>query len=386
VARGGEAERERGPTVLVIEDNEPFRRALLRAFEPAGFHCVEAPSWDDGLRLLRSGGPFDLVLVDLLLPETAGGVAKRPLGLQLARKARELAAGARIVIITADEEAAAIAELEGFDVRDKRRLPEKALAAIATEGASRVRFDDASSGVRRSLGPMSRPVLVFDPTGARGHPWQQAIAEVLQGIVITAAGSTSAAREQLAGPEACAPFAVLVSGAMVAGPVEWLTELRRGLPLVDVAAVGEGFGEEERLRAVRHDIALIDTQPAKRLAFHVERFLVFALEHGPLLTAIRLHPRTSELPPLQQDILAASFTLSQEEIHERLRLPLGTVKGEMNKIADAAGAPLGALREELREHVWFKCPDLARSILLVRGAIKRGRAKSEVPLTRPRYS
>jgi len=54
--------------VLLAED-EPFvRRMLARGLRAAGYDVVEASDGDDGARLLRSEGPFDVLCTDAVMP------------------------------------------------------------------------------------------------------------------------------------------------------------------------------------------------------------------------------------------------------------------------------------------------------------------------------
>lgn len=58
--------------ILVAEDEPHIRRILITLLESAGFRITVA---DDGLQALehlRSDAPFDLVLMDLMMPEKTG--------------------------------------------------------------------------------------------------------------------------------------------------------------------------------------------------------------------------------------------------------------------------------------------------------------------------
>jgi CheY-like chemotaxis protein len=57
--------------ILLVDDNEPFRRMLCRMLEGAGFSVVVAGDGVVALSLFRQQ-PFDLVITDLIMPEKEG--------------------------------------------------------------------------------------------------------------------------------------------------------------------------------------------------------------------------------------------------------------------------------------------------------------------------
>ena len=57
--------------VLVVDDDEAFRRAIVAALEAAGFRTSEARNGREGLEKIRAETP-DVVLLDLLMPELDG--------------------------------------------------------------------------------------------------------------------------------------------------------------------------------------------------------------------------------------------------------------------------------------------------------------------------
>ncbi len=62
---------DRGRTILVIEDDEPFARILYDLAHEQGFQCLVAASADDGVALARSRRPSAIVL-DIGLPDGSG--------------------------------------------------------------------------------------------------------------------------------------------------------------------------------------------------------------------------------------------------------------------------------------------------------------------------
>ncbi len=59
-------------SVLVVDDDEGVRSVIARALDSAGYRVTEASDGDSALDLLRTGGPFDLVVTDLIMPGMRG--------------------------------------------------------------------------------------------------------------------------------------------------------------------------------------------------------------------------------------------------------------------------------------------------------------------------
>jgi DNA-binding response OmpR family regulator len=58
--------------ILLIEDNEAFRRMLETALGIAGHQIVSADDGEAGLRTFREEGPFDVVITDIVMPNREG--------------------------------------------------------------------------------------------------------------------------------------------------------------------------------------------------------------------------------------------------------------------------------------------------------------------------
>ena len=58
--------------ILVVEDNENARRLLDTILRSAGYEVTMAPDAEEGLRILESEAPVDLILLDLFLPGADG--------------------------------------------------------------------------------------------------------------------------------------------------------------------------------------------------------------------------------------------------------------------------------------------------------------------------
>jgi CheY-like chemotaxis protein len=59
-------------TILIVEDDDDIRASLAALLASEGYDVVEARNGEDGLRALRSGRHFCLVLLDLFMPVKNG--------------------------------------------------------------------------------------------------------------------------------------------------------------------------------------------------------------------------------------------------------------------------------------------------------------------------
>lgn len=57
--------------ILIIDDDDQFRRMLRQMLEHAGYEVAAASDGEDGIRLNRER-PADLVITDLIMPEKEG--------------------------------------------------------------------------------------------------------------------------------------------------------------------------------------------------------------------------------------------------------------------------------------------------------------------------
>jgi len=63
---------ERGPHVLVVDDDDETRLLLRSVLETSGYRVEEAADGTDALEKLKKGEPFDLVTLDLTMPDMGG--------------------------------------------------------------------------------------------------------------------------------------------------------------------------------------------------------------------------------------------------------------------------------------------------------------------------
>ncbi len=76
--------------VLIVDDNEDYRRILRRTLEPAGYKIIEALSAEEAERLLAARVP-DVALVDWMLPGKTG--------VEFCREARKDPRLSRMIVI-----------------------------------------------------------------------------------------------------------------------------------------------------------------------------------------------------------------------------------------------------------------------------------------------
>ncbi len=82
--------------VLIVDDHGPTRtlmRAILEAEKSGGFSVVEAGTSADGIKACQEGEPFDLILLDVNLPDLDG--------YSTCRAIRQLDGAVPIVFVTA---------------------------------------------------------------------------------------------------------------------------------------------------------------------------------------------------------------------------------------------------------------------------------------------
>jgi PAS domain S-box-containing protein len=79
--------------ILVVEDNDLVRSQVAVQLQALGYDVVQAENASDALVVLMSGGPFDLIFTDIVMP---GGMN----GYQLATEARKLMPDIHILLTT----------------------------------------------------------------------------------------------------------------------------------------------------------------------------------------------------------------------------------------------------------------------------------------------
>jgi excisionase family DNA binding protein len=106
--RDGSSAQPAKRRVLIVDDQEPIRKFLVKALEFADYEIETAGDGAAALELIKST-PFDLLLTDLQMPGMGG--------LALIREARKLAPKLAIVIITGHSTEAIAIEALNLGVR-----------------------------------------------------------------------------------------------------------------------------------------------------------------------------------------------------------------------------------------------------------------------------
>lgn len=64
----------RAETILVVDDDETFRKGVVRQLDAAGFNTIEAPNGSAAIHIfVERSKEISAVLLDLVMPSTSGG-------------------------------------------------------------------------------------------------------------------------------------------------------------------------------------------------------------------------------------------------------------------------------------------------------------------------
>jgi DNA-binding response OmpR family regulator len=100
----------RQPTVLLVEDDEDARFALLSTFASKGYLVLTAPTAHDAVGVVRSGaGPVDVAVLDVGLPDVSG--------VDLCARLRELRPDLPVVVCSGAAEPQEVTRLLELGVR-----------------------------------------------------------------------------------------------------------------------------------------------------------------------------------------------------------------------------------------------------------------------------
>ena len=79
------------PSILIVDDDEPFRRRLARAFEDRGYDVATAGNHDEAVEQARIDSP-EMAVIDLRMPGKSG--------LELLQALRTIDPATKIVVLT----------------------------------------------------------------------------------------------------------------------------------------------------------------------------------------------------------------------------------------------------------------------------------------------
>jgi PAS domain S-box-containing protein len=103
-------------TILVVEDDADLRETVVTTLTQFGYHAIAAGNAAAALRVLSGPEPVDLLFTDVMMP---GGV----LGPALAKRARELRPGIRVLFTTGYAENAVLAGATSVSAADVINKP-----------------------------------------------------------------------------------------------------------------------------------------------------------------------------------------------------------------------------------------------------------------------
>jgi DNA-binding NtrC family response regulator len=103
--------KNRGATVLVLEDDYGFRRFLIRTLRGAGYFATGAGRSLGALELLESNARFDLLIADIDMP------SPQPHGIAVGNMGKMKQPGLKVIYITGNPSAI------GENVVDRRETP-----------------------------------------------------------------------------------------------------------------------------------------------------------------------------------------------------------------------------------------------------------------------
>ena len=113
------------PRILLVEDEKDLAQVVCEILQTLPAEVVVARNGREAIRLIESEQPFDLVLLDLVLPHLSG--------LEVLRRLRRISTSAKVILSTgyvASVEAKDLAELEISGLLNKPYMPNELLAAV----------------------------------------------------------------------------------------------------------------------------------------------------------------------------------------------------------------------------------------------------------------
>jgi CheY-like chemotaxis protein/HPt (histidine-containing phosphotransfer) domain-containing protein len=162
-AQESEAKAARSLRVLVVEDNAVNQRVLSMQLERVGHHVHLATNGIEALEALEQQ-PFDLVLMDLQMPEMDGVRTTRLL------RAREKATGGRVAVV---------AVTANTLPEERRRCMSAGMDDYLTKP---IRAADLYAAIARVLGPATRAVPEAVPPAEQRLPPGNGWLEAVQGM------------------------------------------------------------------------------------------------------------------------------------------------------------------------------------------------------------
>lgn len=119
--------QQRDASILVIEDDEAFRRVVVTILERSGFKVIPVSDFGTAIRIIESDERIDLLLTDVGMP------AGTPHGLSIAQMAMARRPRLKIVYMSGSYGASQIgAMIDGALFLNKPFRPEQLIQSVET--------------------------------------------------------------------------------------------------------------------------------------------------------------------------------------------------------------------------------------------------------------
>jgi DNA-binding response OmpR family regulator len=115
------------PRILLVEDEKDLAQVVCEILHTLPAKVIVARNGREAIRLIESEQPFDLVLLDLVLPQLSG--------LEVLRRLRRISTSAKVILSTgyiASLDSKDLAGLEISGLLNKPYMPNELLAAVRT--------------------------------------------------------------------------------------------------------------------------------------------------------------------------------------------------------------------------------------------------------------
>jgi DNA-binding response OmpR family regulator len=113
------------PRILLVEDEKDLAQVVCEILHTLPAEVIVARNGREAIRLIESEQPFDLVLLDLVLPQLSG--------LEVLRRLRRISTTAKVIVSTgyvASVDSKDLAGLEISGLLNKPYMPNELLAAV----------------------------------------------------------------------------------------------------------------------------------------------------------------------------------------------------------------------------------------------------------------
>lgn len=120
-------DEQRDASILLIEDDEAFRRVVVTILERNGFKVTAVHDFGAAIRIIESDEPIDLLLTDVGMP------VGTPHGLSIAQMAKTRRPRLKVIYMSGSYDAGQIgAMIEGALFLNKPFRPERLIQSVET--------------------------------------------------------------------------------------------------------------------------------------------------------------------------------------------------------------------------------------------------------------